>query len=206
VKHFSESSWADFVRNLVSETTRMTMQKHLDDGCERCIATLRTWENVLSVAQGESVLTPPGDVVRVVKSFTVAPEASPGVRLVFDSNLQPAAAGIRGSISARQLLFQTDQYYIDLRLEPRRESDRGFLVGQVMNRSGNDWVAQGVSVRLRTGKLPLAETTANQFGEFQFEFEAAADLCISIAQDQDTEVVLPLSTVRLKLLNKRDLD
>jgi len=206
VKHFSEASWTDFARNLVSKVERMAMQKHLDDGCEKCTATLRTWESVLSVAENESILAPPDDVIRIVKSFAVAPEASLGVRLVFDSNLQPAAAGIRGSISARQLLFQTDQYYIDLRLEPRRESDRGFLVGQVMNRSGNDWVAQGISVRLKTGKLPLAETTANQFGEFQFDFEAATDLCIAIAQDQNTEVILPLSTIRLKSLNKRDLD
>jgi len=166
VKHFSEASWADFVRNLVSGSTRMAMQQHLDDGCEKCTATLQTWESVLSVAEKESTLTPPADVVRVVKSFATAPEASPGVRLVFDSNLQPAHAGIRGSISARQLLYQTPDYYVDLRLEPRRESDRACLVGQVMNRSGKDWVARGIAVRLKAGNLSLVETTANQFGEF----------------------------------------
>jgi hypothetical protein len=206
VKHFSEASWADFARNLVSGSTKMTMQRHLDDGCEKCTATLQTWESVLSVAERESVLTPPDDVVRIVKAFAAVPEASTGVRLVFDSNLQPAPAGIRGSIAARQLLYQTDQYYVDLRLEPRRESDRGCLVGQVMNRSGKDWVAQGIAVRLKTGNLPVAETTANQFGEFQFDFEAASDLCISIVQDQDTEVVLPLSNVHVKPLNTSDLD
>src|SRR5580704_5106012 len=42
VKHFSEASWTDFARNLVSKAERMAMQKHLDDGCEKCSATLRT--------------------------------------------------------------------------------------------------------------------------------------------------------------------
>lgn len=184
----------------------MAMQKHIDDGCQQCAATLRTWESVLSVAEKENTLTPPADVVRVVKSFAATPEASHGVRLVFDSNMQPATAGIRGSISARQLLYQTDNYYVDLRLEPRRESDRACLVGQVMNRSGKDWVARGIAVRLKTGNLPVAETTANQFGEFQFDFEAATDLCISIMQDQDTEVVLPLSTVHVTPLIRKGLD
>lgn len=184
----------------------MAMQKHIDDGCSQCSATLQTWESVLSVAEKESILTPPADVVRVVKSFAATPEASHGVRLVFDSDLQPAHAGIRGSISARQLLYQTHDYYVDLRLEPRRESDRACLVGQVMHRSGKDWVARGIAVRLKTGNLPLAETTANQFGEFQFDFEAATDLCVSIVQDQDTEVVLPLSNVHVKSLNQHDLD
>jgi hypothetical protein len=206
VKHFSEASWADFARNLLSKADRMAMKQHLDEGCEKCLATLRTWESVLSVAEQESVLTPPDDIVRVVKSFAAAAQASPGVRLIFDSNLQPALAGIRGSVAARQLLYQTDQYYVDLRLEPHRESDRGCLVGQVMNRSGADWVADGIAVQLKTGNLSLAETTANQFGEFQFDFDAATDLCISIAPDSNTEVVLPLSTGQVKPLNNRYLD
>ncbi len=68
--------------------------------------------------------TPPDDTVRVVKSQFVAiqPAAGSGVRLVFDSMLQPLAAGTRGSITARQFLYETDEYYIDLRLEPRTES------------------------------------------------------------------------------------
>lgn len=206
MKHFSEASWTDFARNLVSKAERMAMQKHLDDGCEKCTTTLRTWESVLSAAEHESALTPPDDIVRIVKSFAAAAVASPGVRLVFDSILQPAAEGIRGSVAARQLLYQTDQYYVDLRLEPRRESDRGCLVGQVMNRSGADWVADGIAVQLKTGNLSLAETTANQFGEFQFDFDAATDLCISIVQDSKTEVVLPLSTVQVKALNNKDFD
>jgi hypothetical protein len=185
----------------------MTMQQHLDDGCKTCAAKLETWQSVLAVAGAEISLEPPADVVRLVKSFAVAPKASPGVRLVFDSMLQPATAGVRGSLSARQLLYQTDEYYIDLRLEPRREADRACLVGQVVNRAKDkDRLAQGISVSLKTGNLPLAETTVNQYGEFQFEFATASDLCISIIRDQASDIVLPLYDAPAKSLKQKPLD
>lgn len=183
----------------------MSMQKHLDDGCKKCLATVQTWSHVLTVAEREQSLTPPDDVVRVVRGFAPMQAVKSGVRLVFDSNLQPSAAGFRGSISARQLLYQTDDYYVDLHLEPRRESERACLVGQVMNRTGKDTLARGVSVRLKAGNLPLGETTANQYGEFQFEFDTATNLCISIVRDRDTEIVLPLSGAEVKPFSNKGL-
>jgi len=208
VKHFSESSWADFVRNVVPPSTRMTMQQHIDDGCKKCAATLGVWRSVLSIAAQESALTPPSDTVRVVKSqFAVAlPEASRGVRLLFDSNLQPITAGIRGSVAARQYLYETDEYYIDLRLEPRREADRACLVGQVLHRTGKDRAAQGVAISIRKGKLPVTETSTNQFGEFQLEFDAASGLSISVNRDKNSEIVLPLYGVQVNPPERKDLD
>src|SRR5271155_3320337 len=108
----------------------MMMQEHIDDGCKKCAASLQMWRGVLEVARDEITFTPPADVVRVVKSQFAAliPQASHGVRLVFDSQLQPVTAGVRGSASARQFLYETDDYYIDLRVEPRREANRACLV------------------------------------------------------------------------------
>jgi hypothetical protein len=69
VKHFSETLWADFVRNnVVSPSTKMAMQQHIDGGCKKCAATLETWQSVLAIAKAESDLTPPEDIVRVAKS------------------------------------------------------------------------------------------------------------------------------------------
>jgi hypothetical protein len=208
VKHFSEAQWADFARNLVSSREKMSMQEHIQNGCQECGETLQVWQSVLSIAAGESVLTPPADIVRVVKSqFAVmVPEASRGFHLLFDSNLQPITAGIRGSVSARQFLYETDEYYIDLRLEPRREADRACLVGQILTRKGMGRAAEGVAVRLQKGKLPIAETIANRFGEFQLEFDGASDLSISIGGKQSNEIVLPLYGVHVKSLETRDLD
>jgi hypothetical protein len=208
VKHFSEAHWADFARNVASPKETMDMQQHIDNGCQKCGETLQVWQSVLSIAAGESILTPPSDVVRVVKSQfgAMLPEANRGPRLVFDSNLQPVTAGIRGAVSARQFLYETDDYYIDLRLEPRREADRACLVGQILTRKGVGRAAEGVAIRVQKGKLPIAETVANRFGEFQLEFDGASDLCISIGGKESNEIVLPLYGVHVKSLEPRDLD
>jgi hypothetical protein len=208
VKHFDETSWADFARGLVADTAKMRMQKHLDGGCRQCAATLGIWQGVMAMAETERAQTPPADIVRVVKSqfAALASPASSGFRLLFDSNLAPVTAGIRGSVAARQFLYETDDYYIDLRLEPRRESERACVVGQVLHRTGKDRAAQGIAVRVREGKSSITETSTNQYGEFQLEFEASDGLFISVSRDKTSEVVLPLYGVQVKSPERKDLD
>jgi hypothetical protein len=103
VKHFSEALWADFVRDsVVSPSTRIAMQQHIHSGCEKCTATLQIWKSVVAIGRVESAFTPPDDIVRVAKSqiAAVVPEVSRGIRLLFDSNLQPLR---RGNSSMRQM-------------------------------------------------------------------------------------------------------
>jgi hypothetical protein len=208
VKHFSEAQWADFARNVISGTEKMNMQQHIQGGCQKCEETLEVWRNVLAIAERESGFTPSGDMVRVVKSqfAAVVARASRGFRVLFDSALQPITAGIRGSVSARQFLYETDDYYIDLRVEPRREADRACLVGQILTRKGLDRGAAGVSVRIKKGNQSLAETMANRFGEFQLEFDGSSDLHISIAGNEGNEIVLPLHGIHGKSLEPKGLD
>jgi hypothetical protein len=55
------------------------------------------------------------------------------------------------------------------------------LAGQVVDKSGTRVAPRRVSVILWTETaLPLAETSANEFGEFQLEFAAQDRLRISI--------------------------
>jgi len=197
VKHFSDELWADFVRNLAPATTAQAMQKHIEDGCSKCEAVLKSWQDVFRIALSESGFAPPQDAVRIAKAqFAAVAGVQKGrpVRLVFDSNLQPLTAGVRGSISARQLLYETDELYIDLRLEPQREAnrDRVCLVGQILDRTSQTRAAQGLKVRLLQGQQAVTDTATNQHGEFQFEFDAGKDMCLSIGHDQDRMVVLPI--------------
>lgn len=170
------------------------MQQHIDDGCQKCSDTLRIWQSVSSITGRERAFAPPDDTVRVVKNqfAAIQPAVSSSVRLVFDSMLQPLTAGTRGSIPARQFLYETDEYYIDLRLEPRVEADRACLIGQVLNRAGADRNAPGLAVRLREGTQPIAHTSTNEFGEFQLEFAAGNSINLSISGGATHEVILPL--------------
>jgi len=148
---------------------------------------------LLDIAEKGHAFAPPDDVVRIVKSqFVPSPvTASAGVRLLFDSNLQPIAAGIRGSIAATQFLFETDDFFIDLRLEPRREVDRTFSGCQVLKREGRGQGAQGMSICLHEGKEPIARPRPISLGEFQFEFAATNQLSIAIQRDVADPIVLP---------------
>jgi hypothetical protein len=206
LKHFSEEAWADFVRNLVAPTMRTTMQKHINHGCAKCQSAMQVWQHVLSIAKAESALTPPDDVVRISKSQFAGTfcKAKHGIHLLFDSSLEPVTVGLRGSVSARQFLYETDDYYIDLRLEPRRDADSACLIGQVLNRSVSERAAQKVPVRLRQGTRSLAETATNQFGEFQLEFDASQNLWLAIGHDEADEIILPLYGVH-KPSNRKDL-
>jgi hypothetical protein len=175
------------------------MQQHLAVGCAKCEAMLKMWQSVASVTEQELMYLPPDDQVRVAKSLLSGAAmdswANLPVRLVFDSVLQPATAGFRGYVSTRQLLYETDQYFIDLRLEPQRDSDRFALVGQVLDRSRRGMASQGQIVRLLHGTLPLEETAINEFGEFQFEFRGEIGLSVAIGMDLENVILLPLYCV-----------
>ena len=197
MKHFSDELWADFVRNLAPAATALAMQKHIEDRCSKCEAVLKSWQSVFRIAQEEGRYSPPQDAVRIAKAqfATVASvQQRRPVRLVFDSNLQPVTAGVRGSISARQLLYETDELYIDLRLEPQREANRErvCLVGQILDRTSETRAAQGLKVQLLQGQQAVTDTATNQHGEFQLEFDAGKDMSLSIGHEKDRMVVLPI--------------
>ena len=197
MKHFSDELWADFVRNLAPATTALAMQKHIEDRCSKCEAVLKSWQSVFRIAQEEGGYSPPQDAVRIAKAqFATVAGVQKGrqARLVFDSNLQPVTAGVRGSISARQLLYETDELYIDLRLEPQREANRErvCLVGQILDRTSETRAAQGLKVQLLQGQQAVTDTATNQHGEFQLEFDAGKDMCLSIGHEQDRMVMLPI--------------
>jgi hypothetical protein len=201
VKHFSDELWADFVRNLAPATAALAMQKHIGDGCSKCEAVLKSWQSVFQIAQEEGGYSPPEDTVRIAKAQFAAVagvQQRRPVRLVFDSNLQPVTSGVRGSISARQLLYETDELCIDLRLEPQREAnrDRVCLVGQILDRTSKTRAAQGLKVQLLQGQQAVRDTATNQHGEFQFEYEAQDQLWLSIEMGAGKTITIPLMSLK----------
>ena len=108
-------------------------------------------------------------------------------------------AGTRGSIAARQFLFETDELYIDLRLDSQAE--RLSLVGQIMDRARTKQAVQDLPIHLHKGTLQLVGTKTNQFGEFQLEFDASSDLYISVGVNEEQPIFLPLYGIHSKPLN-----
>jgi len=183
------------------------MQQHIESGCEKCATTAKVWHNLFAVTQAEAGFVPPPDTVRIVKSQFIPPlQPSPGFLLTFDSSLQPVTAGIRGAMAATQFLYESDDYFIDLRVEPRRVEDQDCLIGQVLRRTGREPKISGLRVWLKDAAAILASTTTNDLGEFQLEFSGAERPHLVIHQDGAGDIILPLYGVGRKSFHEKDLD
>jgi hypothetical protein len=129
----------------------------------------------------------------IEKQIEAAParETSGSVRLLFDSG--PVDAGFRGAVASRRLAYATADYYIDLRVEPRRETAGGLVIGKISNRGiGSQLAGQDLGVCLLNGESAIVAAFTNQAGEFQLEFEDVHCLYVSVSRDELDEVVLPL--------------
>ena len=116
-------------------------------------------------------------------------------RLIFDSLLQPAPAGIRISqLAGRRFVYQADSLMIELSLEPpQTDSRRISLVGQVFDSAKPERQLDMLSVALQGPKGPMAVALTNKFGEFHFEFDLEQNVKLEIerAANQWISIVLP---------------
>jgi hypothetical protein len=200
MKHFSTEEWVDFVNHVIASNQRVAMQKHLATGCKRCTETVSLWQKVSKSAAAEASYQPPANTVRLAKAafatagMARAQEGSRGlVEVLFDSFLQPAAAGARSVvIGTRQMLYRADPYQIDIQIEPKPGSNRLVITGQLLDLSHPGVIGRDIQVTLsnRRGNTVLAAT--NQFGEFSGEIENSGDLELSIPGDGDQPIVISL--------------
>jgi hypothetical protein len=98
--------------------------------------------------------------------------ATQAARLVFDSFLQPLPDGIRMSqLPARRLVYEAGGLMADLWIEPKTDSRRIALVGQLMDSAKPGRRLDRIPIALRGQKGPIAFATTNEFGEFRFDFD-----------------------------------
>src|SRR5437879_5293339 len=122
--HFPVEAWADFVRNVAHPESQPTMQRHLADGCRACTELHDSLCAVDAVAKGDAQYEPPESTVRLAKALysQVKPasrlvRALETVKVLFDSQLAPAPAGVRGGpVLLRKLLFSCGDRVIDLQV------------------------------------------------------------------------------------------
>jgi hypothetical protein len=107
------------------------------------------------------------------------------VALLFDSFLQPQAAGVRGAGPIpRQLLYRSGRYAIRLRVEPAPDAERVSIVGQLVDEHAQAGAVQDIAVLALKGRQTLDRTLTNHLGEFVLEPDAAENLrlCVGVAE------------------------
>jgi hypothetical protein len=200
MKHYGISQWVDFVRGLVPESTGTTMRNHLG-GCSECRDVAEFCENLQSVLSQAASDAVPEWVVRRAKAIFPVP-AEPvrkrstlvPIELIYDSFSLPAVAGLRATWQVGwQALYRAGDCSLDLRIEPELASERAVVIGQISNHIRPGEIMEGIPVRLRSGKVVVAETRSNRFGEFlmEYEEEARLQLCIYL-EDRSSRIQVPL--------------
>ena len=116
-------------------------------------------------------------------------------RLISDSFRDPLPAGMRGlHKGTRRLLYAAGSLRVDLLIEPEAGSSRLAVAGQVLDSAKPDRKFDGIPVTLQGWKGPVAQATAEEFGEFHFDFsfESNVSLEIRIAETNCITVPFPV--------------
>ena len=184
-KHFTDELWSDYVRGVSPAPDAAAIHQHLEAGCEPCERSFRFWRTVAEIANSEARNEVPEGQMRISQAAygswwrgQMLPQRATMARLLFDSLRAPLPAGVRGQgPSPRRILGRAGQWSFDLRFEPS-PGKKLFLVGQILGPETAQAHEAGLRVLLMSPDALLAETAANQFGEFQLQLERANGLRI----------------------------
>jgi hypothetical protein len=118
------------------------------------------------------------------------------IELIYDSFLVPSPAGLRATWQVGwQGLYRAGDCSVDVRIEPELKSTRSSLTGQITNHVLPQVEMANIQVCLRSGKLVVAETVSNRFGEFQMEYEQKSRLKLCITLPDGSQIIqVPLKS------------
>jgi hypothetical protein len=188
--HVDVATCADFVRGLLDPATRTALTRHVAV-CRNCAETLEWMRSVSVVAAADAEYEPPAHVLRRARAVFALERprilrALPrlAAKLMFDSLLQPAVAGVRGPTGAsRQAVFEAGDYAVDITVDQAPGSRRTMLVGQVMTRVAPVAPITAAPVLLTSGEAVIARTVCDRYGEFLLEYEAQPKLQLHVVVD-----------------------
>jgi hypothetical protein len=204
MKHFGIDEWVDFARGLTSNEDQVAMREHLASGCGPCSDVAKFCDRLSQVCLGMAPYEVPDSVVRGARA--IFPKRPPErhrrsirlpIELIFDSFLVPAPAGLRATWQVGwQGLYRAGDCSVDLRIEPELRSSRATVIGQISNHVSPSVEMGDILVCLKSGKVVLAETRSNRFGEFQLEYEQQSRLHLQIYLENGAKTIqLPLKAV-----------
>lgn len=170
LSHVPFASLVDLVEGRVHGDERTQLMRHVDS-CQRCRTELAQLERLIGIMRSDLSEDAPAHVIaRAVRLFRPPQsQAAPNLlqRVVavlrFDSATLAPAIGVRSTpdgqpTAARQLLYSTDEYDLDVRITPA--GDGWIVAGQVLNPTdGGRAELQGSSSVMQAPLNDLSEFT-----------------------------------------------
>ncbi len=125
-------------------------------------------------------------------------------QLIFDSWREPSPTGIRSSgIPSQHMLYQADNFVLDLRVELLSDSNRILLIGQVLHCSKPQYAVSNVPVIIMNNTENLAQTTTDELGEFYMEPEPNKGHRLAVVVNEQRIVVILTDGPPVKSSNAR---
>ena len=194
---FDIGQWCDYVRGLLDTETQTQMERHLESQPEDrgLLAALRRVDDLSASDRANS---PPDWVVRSAKAIgglLGRQDASRptllkriAMSLSFDSLANPALVGVRDVQALdRHLVFDCDDYRVDLRVEPEADYQGAVFVGQLVRIAGDEVCPLvGVPVLAIKDRSIMDQARTGVFGEFQAAGLPSANVGFRLLLDDDS--------------------
>jgi hypothetical protein len=140
--------------------------------CRNCGQQLTEWRRIHSRLTGPHLKSAPPALLEDAETIfggvdgkpTTFPEIIAAV--VFDSLLQPALAGARGTTDARQILMHAEE--LDIHLKISTNPPQHQILGQVFVRNDSQFL-NNVRLHLLRDGTPFKSTWSDNFGDFRFD-------------------------------------
>jgi hypothetical protein len=200
MEHFTIEKWIDFVNQAVDTNDRQLLERHLEQGCKRCMKTVSLWQRVRQLAASEANYQPPEGAVRIAKAAFAGTGlagqrkgAGSRIKVLFDSFLQPVFEGARSAgAGTRQMLYRADPFQIDVQVEAKHGGNRIVVTGQLLDLSNPGIMGPDVRIVLSNMQGHVVNAVTNQFGEFSGEIENSGDLQMTFASPGKQPIVISL--------------
>lgn len=181
--HLNSETALDFVEGRLQTDQIVFWTQHIST-CAACTQDVANWRKLgTGLKRSHLVSAPNQDLEKALHIFPSASADRPKQRsvlasIVFDSFQQPAFAGARGAAAqTRQLVLRAEEF--DIHVKIWGEHDHRQLLGQVLSRSGHEFVGAARFHLLRNGER-LESTAVDEVGEFHFTDVPEGDLSLQI--------------------------
>ncbi len=200
MEHFTIEKWIDFVNQAVDTNEKQLLERHLEQGCKRCMKTVSLWQRVRQLAASEANYQPPEGAVRIAKAAFAGAGlagqrkgAGSRIKVLFDSFLQPVFEGARSAgAGTRQMLYRADPFQIDVQVEAKHGGNRIVVTGQLLDLSNPGIMGPDARIVLSNMQGHVVNAVTNQFGEFSGEIENSGDLQMTFASPGKQPIVISL--------------
>lgn len=188
MKHLNTTLLLDYIEQTLDDAVRIRVEAHLNKPCQQCLTRLASLARLVNLMIDDRTYAPPAAVVEIAKrSFRKEVERQPRLSLiaslVFDSLRQPSLAAMRGIQTARQFLYSTEDYDIDIQV--KNDESAFSVIGQIL---GDDIQTQSQAhVCLKKYDETISCLHSDMLGQFTFKRITPGEYQL-IFQFEDVEI------------------